>query len=71
MRVVCNVVCWAELLPGSGPIRDPGFMNPTMRLAEELRSTSNFDVIQVKIKVVELSVLKATISVFFKIEGSF
>ena len=25
----CYAVCWAEFLLGSGPIGDPGFMNPT------------------------------------------
>ena len=29
LRVVRNVVCWAELLLGSRSMRDPGFMNPT------------------------------------------
>ena len=28
MRIVRNAVCWTELLLGSEPIRDPGFMNP-------------------------------------------
>jgi len=26
----CYVVCWAEFLLESGPIRDPGFMNPKL-----------------------------------------
>ena len=29
LRVVHNVVCWAEPLLGSRSMRDPGFMNPT------------------------------------------
>ena len=29
LRIVRNIVCWAELLLGSRSMRDPRFMNPT------------------------------------------
>ena len=41
LRVVFNVICWAELLLGSGPIRDPGFMNPTINVCLQLKKQFN------------------------------
>ena len=47
LRVVCNVVCWAEPLLESRSMRDPGFLNPTKRYEGSVAKSLSKEIVHV------------------------